>query len=42
MNVKLHGQNRYTVEQHKAMVYGELKELGYSEEVINEWVEYIE
>ena len=39
---RLEAQKIYTVEKHKDIVKKELTERGYSEEVIAEWVQYIE
>ena len=39
---KLESENNYTISRHKELVREELIERGYDEEVISEWVEYIE
>lgn len=32
----------YSVEKHRTLVYNELKERGYSDKIINEWIEHIQ
>jgi hypothetical protein len=34
--------NQYTIEKHKELVIGELRERGFNEDIINEYVNYIE
>jgi Leucine-rich repeat (LRR) protein len=38
----LNREGRYTVELHKKIVLTELKELGYTDEVVTTWINYIE
>ena len=39
---ELETKQEYSVDNHKEMVKKELLERGYSETMINEWVQYIE
>jgi hypothetical protein len=39
---KLEDKKDYTIEEHKRLVELEMLERGYTRDVVNEWIEYIE
>ena len=39
---QLGNNSNYTIEKHKELVKNELQERGYNENIINEWLDYIE
>jgi hypothetical protein len=39
---KLLINNNYTINNHKKMVYDELKDRNYNDDIISEWLEYID